>query len=656
MKNPLCVVARWLVGMVMALPVAVTIAVNGDDHILAARDAYRAGDRARVAAQLEAVRGHELESYVESWLLQLRLAKDETADQAVAEFLARQQDSVVAERVRIDWLKHLGKRRIWDSFQREYPALRQPDVELVCFSLQGRLAGGDVSALDEARPYWFSELELPASCLPLVDALIDGGRLSVNEVWERIRRVLESKRLGQARVAAGYLPVDQIPEPKLLERIADAPQRYLDKLKPNFAVTRLGREMAMYAVQRLARSDPQQAAAEWESLKGRFSPAERGYVYGQLGFQGALKHAPEAIAWYKAASETPLSDEQLQWKVRAALRGRDWKLVHGTVEAMPSRLAEKVEWQYWLGRAHRALGKQEEARDLFERIGGQPNFYSNLADDELGRPITVPPKAARASKEEVAQVAALPAIRRALALFRIDLRQEAVREWNWALRGMDDRRLLAAAELAQRNEIFDRAISAADRTQAEHDYELRYLAPFRDVVEPAARELQLDTGWVYGLMRQESRFVMNAKSSAGAQGLMQLMPGTARYVAKRIGLKDFHPGRVTDMDINVALGTNYLKMVLDNLDHHPVLASAAYNAGPGRARKWRDAKPLEGAIYIETIPFNETRDYVKKVMSNAVYYSIQFDGKSPSLKQRLGVVNPRNGDSDDAYGRGDDLP
>jgi soluble lytic murein transglycosylase len=656
MNNPLCAMATLLLGIAMALHVAAVGAANGDEHIVAARDAYRAGDRARLAAQLEAARGHELGSYVEGWLLQLRLAKDEPADQGVADFLARQPDSIVAERVRSDWLKQLGKRRQWDLFQREYPALRQPDVELVCYSLQGRLAAGDLPALEEARPYWFSELELPAPCLPMMESLIAYDRLSLNDVWERVRRTLEMKRLGQARTAAGFLPDDQVPESKLLERIADAPQRHLDKLKPNFAVTRLGREMAMYAVQRLARSDPQRAAAEWESIKSRFSPAERGYVYGQLGFQGALKHAPEAIAWYKAAGDAPLSDEQLQWKVRAALRGRDWKLVRATIENMPGRLAEKAEWQYWLGRADRAAGRSEEARELFERIGGQPNFYSNLADDELGRPITVPPKAARASKEEVAQIAAQPAIRRALALFRVDLRQEAVREWNWALRGMDDRRLLAAAELAHRNEIFDRAISSADRTQAEHDYDLRYLAPFREVVEPAARELQLDAGWVYGLMRQESRFVMNARSSAGAQGLMQLMPGTARYVAKKIGLKDFHPARVTDMDINVALGTNYLKMVLDNLDNHPVLASAAYNAGPGRARKWRDAKHLEGAIYIETIPFNETRDYVKKVMSNAVYYSIQFEGRGPSLKQRLGVISPRNGDGETANGGGDDLP
>jgi soluble lytic murein transglycosylase len=170
---------------------------------------------------------------------------------------------------------------------------------------------------------------------------------------------------------------------------------------------------------------------------------------------------------------------------------------------------------------------------------------------------------------------------------------------------------------------------------------LRYLSPYSDQVRPVARSQSLDDAWVYGLMRQESRFVTNAKSTVGASGLMQLMPATAKWVAKKIGLKDFHQGQVNDTDTNVLLGTTYMRLVMESLDNHPVLASAAYNAGPGRARKWRADRPLEGAVYAETIPFNETRDYVKKVMSNSVYYSALFDGKPQSIKNRLGIIGPR---------------
>ena len=373
------------------------------------------------------------------------------------------------------------------------------------------------------------------------------------------------------------------------------------------------------------------------------SAGEKGWAWSQIGWQAAQRHLPEAMEWYRQAGEAPLSDELAQWKVRAALRVHDWGSVRSTIEKMPPALAAQSAWVYWLGRAYRAGGRLEEANALFARIAGQPDFYGSLANDELGRTTMTPPKASPPSREELLQVSAIPGVQRAQAFFRLNLRTEGVREWNWALRGMSDRELLAASEIALRAGNYDRAIAAADRTRTEHDYSLRYLAPYADQVRPAARNQVLDDAWVYGLMRQESRFVSNARSGAGASGLMQLMPATAKWVAGKIGLKNYHQGQVNDTETNLLLGTSYLRLVLEDLDNHPVLASAAYNAGPGRARRWRADVPLEGAIYAETIPFSETRDYVKKVMSNSVYYSALFDGRPQTLKNRLGVIAPRTG-------------
>ena len=198
--------------------------------------------------------------------------------------------------------------------------------------------------------------------------------------------------------------------------------------------------------------------------------------------------------------------------------------------------------------------------------------------------------------------------------------------------------LLTAAEIARRNQMYDRAINAADRTVNIHDFSLRYLAPYRDALQAHIREQALEEAWVYGLIRQESRFVTAAKSDSGAAGLMQLMPATARWTAKKLGLKDYRNSLIHQIDTNLRLGTYYMKTVLSQFDDNPVLASAAYNAGPGRAHRWRGNQPLEGAIYAETIPFDETRDYVKKVMSNTMHYARQFDAPSPSLKQRMGIV------------------
>jgi soluble lytic murein transglycosylase len=224
----------------------------------------------------------------------------------------------------------------------------------------------------------------------------------------------------------------------------------------------------------------------------------------------------------------------------------------------------------------------------------------------------------------------------------MDLRLDAVREWNWSLRGADDRLLLAAAEVAREANWYDRAIYAADRTKVLHNYDLRYLAPFRDAVREYARSTGLDEAWVYGLMRQESRFVSQAKSGVGAGGLMQLMPATAKWVAGKLGLR-YETGMVNDAGTNVQLGTYYLRHVLDKLSSQPVLATAGYNAGPNRARGWQEAdKSLEAPVYIESIGFSETRDYVKKVMTNAVYYAQAFGQGAQSLSARLGTIPPRN--------------
>jgi len=627
----IAVIAGFTVAVAAAaMPV---FADRGDAAFLSAREAFRNGERVRLGRQMQALQGHPLHAWAEYWALRLRL--DDGDAGGVPDYLARYAGAYLAEKLRGDWLRVLGKNRDWESFQRELPALAAPDNELSCYAAQA------AGSADMVRALWNSGQDLPQACEALVDQLVAASTLSVEEVWQRVRRLLEAKRAGAARSAAGYLPAAEGFDGRGLEAIAQSPARHLDKLPANFAVRRGGRETVLFAVQRLARNDPQDAARRFARIEPQFTAEERAYAWGQLAWQAALRHQPEAQAWYRNAAGTALSEEQLAWQVRAALRLHDWNAVQRAIADMPPKLSAQADWIYWRARALAAQGRTDEARADYLKIAGQPNFYSNLADEELGRAIEVPARASAPSAEELAIAAANPGFQRALALFRIDMRVEGVREWAWSLRGMDDRTLLAAAEFAKSREVWDRAINTADRTLLQHNYSLRYIAPFSDRVLPKADELALNNGWVYGLMRQESRFVMNANSAVGAKGLMQLMPATAKWVAKKIKLSNFQPKRVSEMDTNVTLGTNYMKMVLKSLDNHPVLASAAYNAGPGRARRWRADQPLEGAIYAETIPFAETRDYVKKVMSNAVYYNTLFEGKPQSLKAVLGMVGAR---------------
>lgn len=629
---------RPLISFIIALLLATTAhAASQDADFLVAREAFRAGDAVRFERYAKSLNDYVLEPYIAYWRLRLHL--NDTATSEVQALLARLQDGPVSNSLRVDWLKALAAKQQWDLFDAEFPQLVGEDTVLTCYSLQSRLRGGDGAALSYARTLWFTGRDMPDSCAVVFDALAANQRLTVDDIWARIRLALEAGNTGVARRVAEYLSAGQQADTRAWGGIAVNAMAYLDK-KAFDLKTRAGRETVMFAAHRLARTSPHLAAQQWSKLGAQFSAAERSYVWGVIAFLGAQRLDPAALSWYAQAGD--LGDAQLAWKARAALRAQSWPDLLAAVDAMSAKESQEPAWRYWKARAQKAQGRAVEAQALLAALAGDFSFYGQLAAEELGGRGSIPADTHKSGKEEAQAMGNLPGFQRALAFYRLNLRFEGNREWNWTIRGFDDKQLLAAAEFARRNELYDRAINTADRTRELHDFGMRYLAPYRDVMKDYVSQMRLDEAWVYGLIRQESRFIADVKSSAGATGLMQLMPATASWVAKKIGLKNFHSARVSNVDTNLNLGTWYLKHVLDTLDNHPVLASAAYNAGPGRARAWRADVPMEAAIYAESIPFNETRDYVKKVMSNASYYSQQFGQTLLSLKERIGVIVPRS--------------
>src|SRR5213594_3520125 len=316
--------------------------------------------------------------------------------------------------------------------------------------------------------------------------------------------------------------------------------------------------------------------------------------------------------------------------------------VRDSIDQMSAGARQERAWSYWYGRALAAQGEETGSRAYYLRVAGRPDFYGLLAEEELGYMVALPDKIYLPGEDEVAAAKRDPGIARALELIRLGLRTEGVREWIHTIRFFDDAKLIAAAEVAHRAEIYDRVIETANKTVRVHNFALRYPVPYQDVFQEYAKTHGVDPALVLGLVRQESRFLQESRSSAGATGLMQLMPRTARYVAAKLGLRNYRPHHVGEVQTNVGLGTGYLKLVLNQVGH-PILASTAYNAGPARARRWRDSRPLEGAIYVETIPISETRDYVKNVMANSVFYAAVLENKLTPIKARLGTVPPRTG-------------
>ncbi len=611
------------------------LAAPQDDVFLEARDAFQRGEIAKLnerAAKL--AEDYPLLQYVQYWQLRSRLADASQAD--IQGFLARNEKSLVADRLRADWLRLLARSGDWTGFLREYPKVGSADTDLACYAFQARIATGESGVLSQARPLWFTAQVLPESCLPVFQAMFDQQMLSVEDTWSRIRLALESGNLPGAKMLLVYLPVAQRLDVKSMDAITKRPQHYLDRT-PLLLKNRNQRELAIYAMYKIAESLPEVAADRLRRNGAKLSDDDREYAWAQIAAVAARNLHPGALGWFKNAGRG-MNDRQLGWYVRASLRAGNWNDVLDAIDGMSSAEKLRPQWRYWRARALTALNRPAEANELLAPLSNEFNFYGQLAAEDLGTTISTAPQTYHPTDEEVDAIAADRGLRRALALYRAGLRYEGALEWQWTIKDYEDKQLLAASILAVRNDWYERAIDTAERTVLLHDFSLRYPSPYRKLVSDYSQQMNLDEAWVYGLVRQESRFVHTARSSAGASGLMQLMPATARSIAKRLGLAGHHQTLTETIDTNIGLGTYYLRQVLDSVDKQIVLASAGYNAGPRRARDWAASHTLEGAIYVETIPFSETREYVKKVMNNTLFYARLFHQSNLSLRDRLGTI------------------
>ena len=616
---------------------AATLANDAD--LLAARDALQRGNWKALEALRPRFAGHVLEAYPTFWLLSGNLDRSDARE--IQAFLAKYSSSPLAESLRREWLRSLGAAGSWELFRAEYPKLVGDDAEISCYAFQERIARADAEVMAEARAFFTAGRETPTACDPVFARLVATGSVSESDTWARLRKLLAAGLVKDAKRTNALLPARHALNDKTLDRAQADPGSFLAREKSPI-LSHPAKELAIFAVGRLARAKSDEAAERLAAIAPRLG-ADASFAWAQVAFQGAMNHHPRALEWYAQAKDTPLTDAQLAWKARAALRAGDWKAVLAAIQSFSPEEAREPAWRYWRARALRNLGETEAADGLLRSLAGQTTFYGLLASEELGTAVVPEWNGFRPLPTDLDRMRASAGIERALLLYHVGLDNEAVREWIWAIRGLDDRDLLAAAEVARMANEPDRAINTANKTVHTHDFAQRYPLPHRDAMSAAAKQWGLDEAMMYAIIRQESRFMPEARSRVGATGLMQLMPATARWVARQIPIQPFNTDMLLRPEVNVTMGTYYFGRVLADLGH-PIMAAAAYNAGPGRARRWRDDKPLEGAIYAETIPFNETRDYVKQVFANTWFYRHRLTGKPASLRQLLGTVPGRLAD------------
>ena len=646
----------------LAAPASST--AQADAVITDMAQAFKRGDRKRLSALLPQAKGHPLEPWAAYWELKARL--DEASHQEIRSFFGRYPATYQEDRLRNDWLLLLGQRRDWTTLSDEHAHYRmRDDRELRCYILTVELlekgAQANPGIADEVRKNWMGMKEADDGCTLAADRLYFTKQFTSLDIWRKARLMVEHNRPRSARNAV------QIVAPDSAQLVTDAFNNADKFLAKHIAAPqKVRQELLVMALIKVATADADKAD---KLMRNKWQPylttEERHWVWGVIGRQAAMRLDDDALTHFsRVAHDRDLNDDMLGWKVRAALRAGNtpkWLVVENAIAAMSPEARKDPTWVYWHARAMLARKKiapqvQQDATAMLESIAGVRGFYEQLALEELGRKITVPARPPAPSAEEMDAARRNPSLQRALYAIGMGLRAEGVREWNYATNLVDaqgkagmmnDRELLAAAQHACDNQVWDRCINTSERTRLSIDFEQRFPMPHKDAVLARSRQINLDPAYVYGLIRQESRFITDARSHVGASGLMQVMPATAKWTAKKIGLTQFTADQINDRDTNIAIGTSYLKLVLDSFEGSMPLAAGAYNAGPSRSRRWRapsngTGPVLEGAIWAENVPFNETRDYVKKVLSNTTNYAALITGQPQSLKARLGLVGPRD--------------
>lgn len=607
----------------------------------AALAAARASDEAKYAQNFKRLDGYILKGYAQYEYLKDRV--DRTPAPTLRKFIEENGYTPLADMLRQKWLHALADRGDWSGFTHEYAEI-PGDTELVCFHLHRELKSAESTGALMARieQLWMSGKRLPGACEPLFGAWKKAGHMTSDKIWERIRLAMENRDLSLARDVGEQLPAKERVWVERWQAMYRDPVRELGVLAYPVE-TPVARMIVKHGVVRLAYRDPEEAMRQWERLKERyqFFGEDDDYVLRQVGILAVQNRSPLALKWLSAVSARDDDASLKLWRVYAALWARDWDTAQRFIAALPEAELKSTRWRYWTARIFEKSGDASRARDIYKTLAHERDYYSFLAADRVGAEYSMQHVAIDAAPEEIAGMEARAAVRAAHELYTLGYIPDARRQWQWAIRNLSNRELQVAAVIARQWGWYDRAIQTVALSGHPDDLELRFPIVYRGIIEASAAEYKVDPGWVYGVVRQESAFVTDARSDAGALGLMQLMPATGRQGLRRLKMGNRVNDALLTVEHNVRLGVGYLKEVLERYGGNQVLATAAYNAGPNRVASWIPQETRDADVWVETIPYNETRGYVKNVLAFAAVYEYRLGKRPTRLTDRMPAVPPR---------------
>ena len=605
------------------------------------RDAFRAAYAAARNGQdwralARGLQDYPLYPYLEAAALQHDIKTATPVE--IDAYLQRYPDMIPAGDLRGAELRWSAQQKDWATFRRFYQA--GLGDTFTCDALQANLADGKHLDFDRDLAQLWQQTRLPSACTPVLQAAAAQRLLTPQRVWDRIERAADAGNASTIDQAAGWLPDN---EGAVAMRIADALRSPATLLKnaSTFTDTEHDREAVARALTRMARRDSAQAQTYWESLSKRFAfdPGQRDRILAALALYNAVDFGPDAITRLAALPAAAQTDATRGWRVRAAVAQGDWKAAETAIQALTPEEMQRDEWRYWRARVAQKLGKNTTALDDYTALAQQATFYGFLAADQADLPYSMCPATLTADPAMDRQLETVPGLARAFEFFALDMLKPARREWNVAFANLAPDQQQQAAALASAKGWYDRAVFAFGKSGDLHYYALRFPLGDQQRVVESAKRAGIDPTWAFAIIRAETAWQTDAQSGAGARGLMQLLPGTAQLVARHSGLPYDGATSLYDPAINIPLGTQYLANLATRFNGSPWLASAAYNAGPGNAQRWMDSRGnLDPERFILTIPFNETRDYVTRVMSFATIYGWRLNGDPAPVSSRLPAI------------------
>ena len=633
-------------GLASAAYMSVTHAA--DEQFNDALQAANAGNIGLLQQFQTSMQNDVLGYYPEYWSLNANLAIQPASN--IVNFAQRYPQSAMAEKLAADYVEEKVKQADFATAQPVLQYVTNADQAESCAVAQVRAKSGDSLVFAEYKDVWLNTNSQPEPCMGLGRMMLSSPLMTEQDRQQRLWGQLRAGQSGQALATAQTLGMSL--SLSQFNQIQANPLNYLWSA-PKASAT--DHAYLVFALGRLADSDLNTAISSVQrAAQGTPVQVQKALyrVVGYIGGTTVMKNNfnREVLDYLDASYGLPFSAEEAEIYARQAIRFSSWESLIRAIDAMSVSQKQEDRWQYWLARASEQrgdAGSKRTAQEIFKRLAQGDDYHNLLAKDHLGQSYNNIPNNVQPSNSDIQRLNQDIHFSRAFALRRVNAPDNYInREWNWAVRQAylkhDDGLLLAAAKRATDMGWYDRAIYAADRTENKHNYAYRYAMPHQSYVVSHSRNAGIDPAWAYGLMRQESRFVSHARSHVGAGGLMQIMPDTAKLVARQMG-EAYNPAALTDMNTNIRYGTFYLSMIQSQLSNSPVLATAGYNAGPNRARRWQpDVQPIAADQYTETIPLIETRDYVKHVMTNATHYGVLLGQGAQSIEKRMNIIPLKN--------------